>query len=386
MASKDREATERLRKEYDAAVQKKGFPPTLNYMQTLCEKLKLGIPKSRVAKIYKGFGEVAKFSEFRRPKKFQTIGDLRYGDWFIDYAEFRKDLAGSNSNCKGFLVAVENLTNRLFVEPTRAKASEDWQRAIEKFLDLHGGVRVIRSDRDSVATSAAFREKMEDKFGIRWMFLVKGSKSYLAERYIRFMKTSLSKMLEKTGTKNWVRFVGPVVGAYNEEKIAGTSYRRNRVGLDNFLDFAGQLLKTKEPELSFNRCRVGPFKQEAINAKIFKFKPGDRVLLAVDADWKSKRSGFYKRSVGGSFSRTGGDGNDRFTVSGRQLKIVKGHGGYVQGSRLFLEMRRENFFLKKTQKKIFFSLFLSPFFLVYNLEEYGPDRQFYESELRRSDS
>ena len=34
---------------------------------------------------------------------------------------------------------------------------------------------------------------------------------------------------------------------------------------------------------------------------------------------------------------------------------------------------------KKTNISIFFSL------SVYNLEEYGPDRQFYESELRRAE-
>ena len=317
----------KLRREYTAAVEKKGFPPSLNQMVEIGKRLK--IPKTKVAQVYRTLGSVAKFSEFRRPKKFQTIGDLRYGDWFIDYAEFRKDLAGSNSGCIGFLVAAENLTNRIFIMPTKAKATEDWQRTIEAFLDLHGGVRVIRSDRDSVATSASFRERMEKKFGIRWMFLVKGSKSYLAERFIRMAKTSLSKMLEARKTKNWIQFVEPIMRAHNEEKIEGTSYRRNRVSAENFLDFAGQVLKTKEPELAFNRCRVGPFKQEKINNAIFKFKPGDRVLLAVDADWKSKRSGFYKRSVGGSFARA--PDNARFTVTGRQLKISKGHGGYVQG-------------------------------------------------------
>ena len=320
-----------LLKEYNDAVEKKGFPPTLNQMIAISEKKNLGLAKSKVASLYRGFGIVAKYAEFKRPKKFQTLGDLRYGDWFIDYAEFRKDLQNVNSGCRGFLVAVENLTNRLFVMPTKAKATEDWQNAIDKFLDLHGGVRVIRSNRDSVATSAAFRERMEKKFGIRWMFLVKGSKSYLAERYIRFMKTSLSKMLTLRKSKKWIQFVEPIVKAYNEEKIAGTSYRRNRITKENFLDFAGQVLKMKDPELAFNSCRVGPFAQESINKQIFKFKVGDKVLLAVEADWKNKRSGFYKKSVGGSFA-TSSEGRKRFTVSGRQLKVVKGHSGYVQGS------------------------------------------------------
>jgi hypothetical protein len=321
---------ELLLKEYNDAVEKKGYPPTLNQMLALAEKKNLPLSKSKIAELYRKFGIVAKYSEFRRPKKFQTLGDLRYGDWFIDYAEFRKDLAGSNDGRRGFLVAVENLTNRLFVMPTKAKATEDWQMAIENFLDLHGGVRMIRSDRDSVATSQVFRERMEKKFGIRWMFLVKGSKSYLAERYIRFMKTALSKMLTLRRSKKWLQFVKPIVDAYNGEKIAGTAYRRNRVTRENFLDFAGQVLKMKDPELAFNSCRVGPFAQDSINKQIFKFKVGDRVLLAIEADWKKKRSGFYKKSVEGGFTRSSDQGK-RFTVSGRQLKVTKGYRGLVQG-------------------------------------------------------
>ena len=350
---------ELLLKEYNDAVEKKGFPPTLNQMVALADKKKLGIPKKRIAELYRKFGIVAKYSEFRRPKKFQTLGDLRYGDWFIDYAEFRKDLAGSNSGRKGFLVAAENLTNRLFVKPTKAKATQDWETAIEEFLDLHGGVRVIRTDRDSVATSLAFRERIEKKFGIRWMFLVKGSKSYLAERYIRFMKTALSKMQTLRQTKNWIQFVDPIVAAYNEEKIVGTSYRRNRVTKENFLDFAGQVLKMKDPELAFNSCRVGPFAQDSINKRIFKYKVGDRVLLAVEADWKKKRSGFYKKSVEGGFTRSSVE-KKRFTVSGRQLKITKGHRGYVQGSqKKYIFNLAKNFFV---EKYIFLLIFLFCFF------------------------
>ena len=323
------EALARLRTEYKNAYEKRKYPPSLRQTIELAQEKKLGLTKAQVSRAYKGFGQTAKYSEFRRPKRFQTLGDLRYGDWFIDYAEFHKDWAGSNGGCKGFLVAVENLTNRLFIKPTRAKAAKDWHEAIENFLDVHGGVRIIRSDRDSVATSPAFREAVETKFGIRWMFLVKGSKSYLAERYIRLAKETLSKALLLGGTKKWVQFVDPIVAAYNGEKIEGTSYSRNRVTQSNFLHFAGQLLRVKDPELSFNQCRVGPFKQESINNRIFKFKVGDRVLLAVDADWKKKRSGFYKRSVGGSFAASSDTGK-RFTVSGRQLKIVKNRGGYVQ--------------------------------------------------------
>jgi len=38
----------------------------------------------------------------------------------IDFAEFRKEWTGSNKGCTGFLVAVENFTNKLFAPAAKS--------------------------------------------------------------------------------------------------------------------------------------------------------------------------------------------------------------------------------------------------------------------------
>jgi hypothetical protein len=73
------------------------------------------------------------FSRADRVKHFQTVGVPRAGMYHIDYGEFHKDWSGSNKGFTGFLVAVENFTNRLFVEPCKGKGTAEWLRAIQTF-------------------------------------------------------------------------------------------------------------------------------------------------------------------------------------------------------------------------------------------------------------
>jgi hypothetical protein len=289
---------------------------------------------------------VARFAPARKTKEYQTAGVLRPGVYHIDYGEFHKDWAGSNAGHTGFLVAVENFTNRLFVIPTKGKGTAEWLKAIQSFIEIRRDVRTIFSDRDSVATSLDFQDKIFKDYGISWRFLRKGHKAYLAERYIGFVKTKLSQALLKKGGKNWTKFVAPIVDEYNTEKIESTSYRRQAINRTNFSHFLSQLLKTDEPELEFNKFKAGPFLNDLWNRKIFKYNLGQRVLLARRANWKEaeeKLKAFTKVSMVGGFGKT------VFTVTGRQLRCSKGCASYVP---------------------------------VYSLGELGPSLQFYTNELK----
>lgn len=293
--------------------------------------------------------EIGPFSKQNRTKHFQTVGVPRQGMYFIDFGEFHKNWSNFNEGCTGFLVAVENLTNRLFVLPTRGKDTSQWLKSIETFVELTRDVRVIFSDRDSVATSKNFRSEITKEYGIKWHFLKKGNKSYLAERYIGFVKTKLSQALAKNGqsSRKWVEFVAPLCQEYNSEKIEGTSYVRRAVHKDNFNHFLGQLLKLgKDPELEFNGFKMGPFVNEEWNKKIFKFNLGDKVRLARKANWKDgeEKSGgaFEKVSMRGAY------GKKEFTVESRQLRCNKTRTVAVP---------------------------------VYSLTEMGDSQHFYESEL-----
>jgi hypothetical protein len=286
------------------------------------------------------------FSRADRVKHFQTVGVPRAGMYHIDYGEFHKDWSGSNKGFTGFLVAVENFTNRLFVEPCKGKGTAEWLRAIQTFVELTRNVSVIFSDRDSVATSTAFRDGIAAKYKIEWNFLKKGNKSYLAERYIGLVKSRLSQTLNYRGGKKWIDLVPPFVVEYNKEKIDGTSYSRQSVTHANFLHFISQLLRVDDPELGFNGFKVGPFVTERWNKKIFKFNLGDRVVVARAANWKDgdEKLGQFKK-----VSMLGGFGHKNYTISGRQLRSTKARDRYVE---------------------------------VYSLAEFGSSMHFYAKELK----
>jgi hypothetical protein len=317
------------------------------------------LKKKFVTEYLKKQSEVARFSApAKRPHRFQTINHPRIGLYFVDYAEFHKDWAWHNKGCTGFLVAVENLTNRLFVYPSKGKSTSQWEQAVDSFVEQVKNVNIIYTDRDAVATSKLFREKIKTLYGVRWYFMVKGSKSYLAERYIRYTKEKLSQALEIKKTKNWVQFVNNIVNEYNNERIEGTTFQRSSITTTNFYDFLSQRLKlnknstlknkiklSNDPTLLINSARIyTQFVSKEWNKSIFKFEVGEKVFLARRADWKNQKlHAFYKTSHWGTF------GPEVYTVANRHLRATKNFKGYVP---------------------------------VYALKEIGSEHFFYSTELR----
>jgi len=327
--------------------QKTGVALTGRQLFSYAKEKKLkGITLNKIYTFLNSQENVGRFAPARKTKDYQTVGVLRPGVYHIDYGEFHANWSGANGGHTGFLVAVENFTNRLFVLPTRGKATPEWLKAIESFVEVRRDVSSIFSDRDSVATSLDFRDRIFRDYKIVWRFLKKGHKAYLAERYIGFMKTKLSQALAQKGGKNWINFVKPIVDEYNREKIDGTSYRRQAVNRQNFSHFLSQLMKTSEPELEFNSFKAGPFANHDWNRKIFKYNLGQKVLLARRANWKDSAE---KLKTFTKISSEGGFGQTVYTVTGRQLRHSKGSKSYVP---------------------------------VYSLGELGPSLHFYTNELK----
>lgn len=260
-----------------------------------------------------------------KPKQtqFQTIGVSKPGVFFVDYGEFKKRWSGSNKGCTGFLLGVENLTNRLFVEATKGKDTNQWLSSIAKFLERTGGVKLVYSDRDSVAKSEKFRDRLEKRYGIKWRFLAKDNKSYLAESLIGFVKRKLGQGLRARpdSTKKWTDLLQPICDAYNDQIVPGTKYRRGGINETNFDSFVGQLFGDSDPSLSrYNSFKAGPFENERWNRAIFKFSPGDKVSLLKSAIWKKEArsegtKGFFSKN-----SSEGGFSKRTYTVAGRQLR------------------------------------------------------------------
>ena len=321
---------ELLRKHFESVYQKTGVALTIQQLMGWARKQKLSsIDPATASSLLRSHSSTANFGRTTPRKIFQSIGVPRAGEYQIDYGEFHKSWSHSNGGSTGFLVAVENFTNRLHVYPSKGKGTTEWLNSIARFVELSRNVRTIYSDRDSVATSKNFRTELFEKYGIEWHFLRKGNKAFRAERYIGFVKTKLSQALaspaaKKFGEKKWTVFVEPIVTRYNKEVIFGTSYSRQSVDPSNFDHFIGQLFFGKsfseDATLSYNGFAAGPFATPRWNKKIFKFNLGDRVLVARKANWKfdaEKLHSFRKISADGGF------GKPVYTVSGRQLRLDK---------------------------------------------------------------
>ena len=262
------------------------------------------------------------FSRRDRTKHYQGTVAFKPGVYFVDYGEFHKDWSGHNGGSTGFLVSVENLTNRLFVLPTRGKDTKQWLNSLAQFIEKTRQVSVVYSDRDSVA-SQAFREKMCKDYNIKWYFLKKGHKSYLAERYIGFVKTKLSQALQSDEAlakkKRWVDLVDPLVREYNQQLVPGTKLRRQAVSRENYSSFLAQLFGSPDYDLQISGRILSPFQSDRWNRLAFAFQLGDRVRVSRKADWTDpeNRKGFKK------VSNVGGYGSRLYTVSGRQLRSTK---------------------------------------------------------------
>ena len=320
------------------------------------------VTKKQVSLFLQGQTNYTRFvTTASRPKRFQSISYPRIGLYFLDYAEFQKVNAWHNKGNTGFLVAVENVTNRLFIIPCKGKSTSQWENAVDQFIDIVKNVRVIYTDRDAVATSPSFQKKIKELYNIKWYFMVKGSKSYLAERYIRYAKEKLTQACEIKNTKNWLQFVKPICDEHNKEIIEKTSYTRNAIDKKNFNHFLQQrlslsstkrkfskIITSNDPTLLFNSARIyNGFVSEQWNKSIFKFNIGDNVLLANRADWNKKQHAFQKVSQWGTFGTT------VYKVIGRQLRSTKNFRGYAP---------------------------------MYSLSTFGPDRLFYANEIRHAGS
>lgn len=262
-----------------------------------------------------------------RPKQFQTIPIIKLGVYHADHSFFHPNLAQFNDGHTGFMVFVENFTNRLFVHPSRLSDKVGWTNAVEAFMRQVDHVSIIYSDCDPVpGKSRTWREQVTQKYGFTWRFVRRPPKAFLAERFVGYVKQKLSASLlseserKKEPALRWVDMVKPLWQNYNKQKILHTSFRRDQVTPNNFETFLSQLKKDAEPEMNFHMSRAGPFSIERWNRRLFKFDLNQRVYILKKIDWTvfhGKRK-FLKGTQDGTWELT-----KTFTISGRQLRASK---------------------------------------------------------------
>jgi hypothetical protein len=132
------------------------------------------------------FKATAYYSSFKYPKIFSGPAFSVYGSVMIDWASFGDDAKTrrANSGYSGFVIGVECLSHQLCVVPVKSKNMQSWQRAVQTMCEtsIFERVNVLISDRDAVATSSSFRQRLKRVFGVHWIFLPVRQKAFLAER------------------------------------------------------------------------------------------------------------------------------------------------------------------------------------------------------------
>ena len=154
-----------LEAHFKKKMEKDGVVLTAAQLFSFSKDKKLGISKNKIYAFLQRQSAVGQFLQARKTKEYQTMSVIRPGVYHIDFAEFKKEWSGYNKGCTGFLVAVENFTNKLFAMPCKGKGTTEWVNAISAFVENTRDIRTIFSDRDSVATSEKFRENLLKKYG-----------------------------------------------------------------------------------------------------------------------------------------------------------------------------------------------------------------------------
>ena len=113
----------------------------------------------------------------------------------------------------------------------------------------------------------------------------------------------------------WIDFLTPVLETHNNEIVRGTSFRRNEVNKNNWLEFVNQKMGVEDSTMLMTSRSLNAASLGALAKKIFKFLPGDGVIASrlslkvpekkdVEEGRRAQKSQtFTKHSVAGSFSK-----------------------------------------------------------------------------------
>jgi hypothetical protein len=293
---------------------KNGQIPSLKELQEFCRVNNLSnlCTVRQLRRLRYRWKATAVLSGWKSAAKYASSTIMKPGTLQIDLAYFMSKYQVANRGFKYFLVGCDILTGRLYAVPTRNKKRESWENAIlEMARQNEGELAHLISDRDAAVTSPAFRLRLKKDYGISWSFLRSRSHAHRAERAIFFLKRRLSQALNLNpkGDNSWVRHLPSILREYNSRVVPGTLIPRDSVTKFNYMEVLEELRASTDPTMLWNisaSSNFSPFLQK----KLFKFRVGDRVLVARAADYESrgqetqKGGSFFKRSVEGSYAPT----------------------------------------------------------------------------------
>ena len=269
-----------------------------------------------------------RFKEIRAPRSpaFQSVFRARYATLFLDVA-FLGDKR-HNEGHVGFLLGVELFSTQMAALPIKRRTLEGFEDAIDRLfaLSVFRQVTVTLSDREKALYSRTFARRMRAKYGIQLHYLSLRSKSYLAERMIRYLKTRLSALMDANGTKTWTTFLPGLIQRYNRGKVPGTDFRRVDIDARNVHRFLEQQrgLVNYPALLNTSRIHAKSIRNKTWLKRLFKYQDKERVLVSLKVIGGVDKRAFYKPSVHGFFGATVYEVAARFLVTTRSLAVLAG--------------------------------------------------------------
>lgn len=287
---------------------RQGIVPTVKDLQEYCKKNDSIQPKPTVAQLanlrYK-FKYVAIHAKWNSPRHYVASSIDRLGNIFIDVAIYKPSLRVHNKQCSILLVAVDLLSQRLFCMAFPNKGQQSWSRGIEAMVDFFPVISCFVTDRDTSISSESFQQKIKKKYGINWVHLRTRSKSYAAERSIRYLKSRISTALSLNarGNLDWLSHLKPILDDYNARNVRGTNIKRQDVTKKNEMKLLAQKFKVADFTPHFNTSVVGNLSGRMFKAIGAKFHRGSKVLLSRSSNYTLKSDAFTKKSVEGSYGK-----------------------------------------------------------------------------------
>lgn len=310
---------------------KKGDKPTMAVL--LLEAARRGVGEERARKIVDSFRALNVYApparvplgrRYHRGNLFPSLGHVQ-----IDFAVFHPELRGYNNGHLGFILAVDQLSLRLTVLPTRSKSTKQWLRMVEEVVRRDPLQVKVVTDRDKAVTTDKFRDEIRRKYGVAWEVLTNRNKAYMAELMIRHVKRQLSIYMSANASRRWVDFVEPLVQRHNSTPVGKTGYTPRQVDWTNYEDFTRKL--TDDPNF-FESLNISLFSHTPPEAlTLFKFDTGDRVRVDRRAHpvRSERRKIFDKPSVHGTY------GPGVYLILGRGFYYVYRARGYLRIYELF---------------------------------------------------
>jgi hypothetical protein len=284
----------------------------------------INVRKSFLKAVPNFFPKMLPFKEIHKNREnYQTAFLSSFGTVQADLGFFPNKIARFNKEKAAFFLAVECSTTKLFAVPISNKSMISLKKAIDKMIELKyfPGLKTIVMDREAGILSEQMRKFLTEKYGIRVWYMKRRNKAYLAERYIKYVKTYLSKLMAIKNSKKWIDKLEPAINYINTLKSPGTSFPRNEVNQKNFNAFLKEKYKVSSPSLMKNLADTHVSKllyerRERGRKRVFKFNLGDIIIISKKGQGKLINS-FKKPSIEGEFDKK------PFKIIGRELRFGK---------------------------------------------------------------